>query len=108
MSVNRKKYFEEGDWVKGRTREGELIRGYVVQSNDIQEIIKVTVVECDNEKTVGRTIRLMDKSVEKLPVVKTENEEQIHQLIDLALLTKDEEWFVELATQLKETKEVYS
>jgi hypothetical protein len=95
---------EQGDWVKGKTREGELIRGYIETIDFFQGIVKVHVVESDNEKKIGKTIATLDKWVEKLPVSTAVNEEQIYQLIDLALLTKDEEWFQALNKQLDSMK----
>lgn len=48
--------FEIGDWVQGRSREAELIHGYVETVDSNQGIIKVFVVESDNEKTIGKSI----------------------------------------------------
>jgi uncharacterized protein YpiB (UPF0302 family) len=62
--------------------------------------VKVNVVACDNEKTIGKTIEILNKQVEKLPISVADNEEQILHLIDLALLIKDEQWFMELSAKL--------
>ncbi|WP_231101740.1 IDEAL domain-containing protein [Priestia megaterium] len=61
----------------------------------------INVVKSDDEKMVGTTIGMMDEKIEKLPLQKTAHEEQILSLIDLALLTKDEAWFIELTAELK-------
>nr|WP_274855712.1 IDEAL domain-containing protein [Bacillus methanolicus] len=91
---------ESGDWVKGKTRNGELIRGYIESVDYLQGIVKVHVIESDNKKTIGKTVGVLINWVEKLPVSTEINEEQILQLIDLALLTKDEQWFHDLSTKL--------
>ncbi|HWO96633.1 MAG TPA: IDEAL domain-containing protein [Bacillus sp. (in: firmicutes)] len=90
-----------GDWVKGKSREGELIHGYVEMIDSRQGAVKVNIVECDNEDMIGTTIWLLNNRVEKLPDVRTGSEEQILNLIDVALSTKDKQWFMELSEKLK-------
>ncbi|EIJ81370.1 hypothetical protein PB1_00455 [Bacillus methanolicus PB1] len=96
--------FESGDWVKGKTRNGELIRGYIESIDFLQGIVKVHVVESDNKKTIGKQVGVLINWIEKLPVSTEINEEQILQLIDLALLTKDEQWFNDLSVKLDSHK----
>lgn len=96
--------FESGDWVKGKTRNGELIRGYIESVDFLQGIAKVHVVESDNKKTIGKQVGVLLNWIEKLPVSTEINEEQILQLIDLALLTKDEQWFNDLSVKLDSHK----
>lgn len=91
---------ESGDWVKGKTRNGELIRGYIESVDFLQGIAKVHVIESDNNKSIGKTVGVLINWIEKLPVSTEINEEQILQLIDLALLTKDEQWFNALSSKL--------
>jgi predicted RNA-binding protein with RPS1 domain len=98
--------FEYGDWVQGRSRDGELIHGYVETIDSIQDIVKVNVVESDNEKAIGKSIWLLNKSAEKLPDLSVTNESQLLSLIDLALLSKDELWFMELSTKLAAIKKI--
>jgi hypothetical protein len=106
MTMTDKYRFKNGDWVQGRSREGELIHGFVEAVDSIQEIVKVNVVESDNEKTIGKSIWLLNKSAEKLPDLTVSNESQLLSLIDLALLSKDEQWFMELSMQLAAIKKV--
>ncbi|MFK9095062.1 IDEAL domain-containing protein [Bacillus salipaludis] len=96
--------FENGDWVQGRSRDGELIHGYVETVDSIQEIVKVKVIECDNDEAINKSIWLLNKRAEKLPDLPVSNESQLLSLIDLALLSKDEQWFMELSTQLADIK----
>jgi len=97
MTANKDPILKAGDWVKGKSIDGELLIGYI-ESLAIQGgALKVTVVTSDNEMTVGKTILMQSKDVKKLPESKVSNKEQIRFLIDLALSTGDEEWFIELS-----------
>ncbi|SFH20477.1 IDEAL domain-containing protein [Priestia megaterium] len=93
--------FKVGDWVKGKSRDGELIYGYIKTINPSKKAALINVVKSDDEKMVGTTIGMMDEKIEKLPLQKAAHEGQILSLIDLALLTKDKAWFVELTAELK-------
>jgi hypothetical protein len=93
-----------GDWVKGKTHDGELIQGYLEDVNNIQGFAKVKVIECDNKFRRGKTIEVLDNWIEKIPESSEITEEYINMLIDLALLTKDEEWFMDLSKIYKSFK----
>ncbi|MDQ0245555.1 hypothetical protein J2S09_003132 [Bacillus fengqiuensis] len=101
MAATGKVRLKAGDWIKGKSREGELIHGYIETIDSLQEAVKVNIVECDNENMIGTTIWLLNNRVEKLPFATTSNEEQILTLIDVALSTKDEQWFMELSEKLR-------
>jgi predicted RNA-binding protein with RPS1 domain len=90
----------------GEVQRWELIHGYVETIDSIQGIVKVNVVESDNEKAIGKSIWILNKSAEKLPDVTVSNESQLLSLIDLALLSKDEQWFMELSTKLAAIKKI--
>lgn len=96
--------FKNGDWVQGKSRDGELIHGFVENVSDNREIVKVNVVESDNEKAVGKSIWIPSKWTEKLPDLEVSNEAHLLALIDLALLSKDETWFMELSGKLESIK----
>ncbi|MFJ8069972.1 IDEAL domain-containing protein [Peribacillus sp. NPDC096447] len=96
--------FKNGDWVQGKSRDGELIHGFVENVSDNREIVKVNVVESDNEKAVGKSIWIPSKWTEKLPDLEISNETHLLALIDLALLSKDETWFMELSGKLESIK----
>ncbi|MBI0579570.1 IDEAL domain-containing protein [Neobacillus cucumis] len=102
MLSNKQAILKTGDWIKGKARDGELIIGYIESlSPEIpEEVVKVTVVTSDNYDMIGKTIPLLSKRVNKLPISKAINKEQIRFLIDLALSTGDEEWFLELSSKL--------
>ncbi|PLT34489.1 IDEAL domain-containing protein [Bacillus sp. V5-8f] len=104
MAMNGKNQFETSDWVMGRSREGELVTGYIVSVDSLQGLVKVFVIESDNETIVGKSISLASKSIQKLSVSQKVNEQQMLDLIDLALLTKDEPWFLQLTAKLNEIR----
>ncbi|GIN88779.1 hypothetical protein J6TS2_51650 [Heyndrickxia sporothermodurans] len=103
---NNNSVLKVGDWVRGKSKEGELIVGYIESLDTIGGVVKVTVVKCDNRDTISKTISILSKHVKKLPDSKVINKEQILFLIDMALLTGDEEWFMGLSSKLKSMKQL--
>jgi uncharacterized protein YpiB (UPF0302 family) len=89
-----------GDWVKGTSREGELIIGYIENLDFQGTTVRAKVVTSDNREIEGLSIPLLAKDVKKLPDARIANKQQIRFLIDLALSTGDEEWFQELTEKL--------
>ncbi|NQD64926.1 IDEAL domain-containing protein [Bacillus haikouensis] len=95
-----------GDWVKGISRDGELIIGYI-ENLDFQGMtVRAKVVTSDNRDIEGSSIPLLAKDVTKLPDARIANKEQIRFLIDLSLSTEDEEWFLELTEKLNAMREL--
>jgi uncharacterized protein YpiB (UPF0302 family) len=95
-----------GDWVKGTSRNGELIIGYIENLDHHRATVKAKVITSDNREIEGNTIPLLAKDVKKLPDFRIANKGQIQFLIDLALSTGDEEWFQELTSKLKSMREL--
>ncbi|MFT8364184.1 MAG: hypothetical protein ABF586_01635 [Sporolactobacillus sp.] len=91
--------WKKGDWVKGRTVNGELMHGYIVAFNDEDGTVNVHVVACDRESTVGRTIETLSYLIKPFSLLPFTNS-QLRNLTDLALITSDREWFMDLTTQL--------
>ncbi|MEH7547891.1 MULTISPECIES: IDEAL domain-containing protein [Bacillaceae] len=91
---------QTGDWIKGTLRDGELVMGFI-ESLDTSGIVKVTVVTSDNNEIIGKKVSMLSERVKRLPVSNVSNKAQIQFLIDLALSTGDEEWFLELSSKLK-------
>lgn len=108
MKLNNNSILKTGDWIKGRLMNGELVIGYIESIYIPDEIVRVNVISSDNNLTVGKTIQMLNKQVKKIPDSKVINKEQIRFLIDLALTTGDEEWFIELSSQLNSMKELVS
>ncbi|WP_349654846.1 IDEAL domain-containing protein [Mesobacillus sp. AQ2] len=99
-------FLKVGDWIKGKSRDGELIIGYVESLDVLDEKINATITSSDDEALVGKTIPMPTNGVKKLPEPQVKNKEQIQYLIDLALATGDQEWFMELSEQLKVMREL--
>ncbi|UVI31547.1 IDEAL domain-containing protein [Paenibacillus spongiae] len=88
---------EISDWVQGKTRDGQLIRGFIESVDSLQAIVKVYVVQSDNEDAIGTRVSVREQWLKKLPELAMEDAPSIQNLIDLALSTKDEAWFMELS-----------
>ncbi|MFX3634358.1 MAG: hypothetical protein ACE3L7_23730 [Candidatus Pristimantibacillus sp.] len=92
--------FEISDWVQGKAQNGELIQGYIETIDMMQGIIRVHVVKSDNESIMGRLVAVREQWLKKMPERLPDDSAQIHNLIDMALSTWDEPWFMELTEQL--------
>ncbi|MBM7657652.1 hypothetical protein [Sporolactobacillus spathodeae] len=99
MMMQQQSKWKKGDWVKGRTVNGELMHGYVMEYNDEDGTVKVHVVACDRESTVGRTIETLSYLLKPFPTLPLTNV-QLRSMTDLALITADRDWFMELTAQL--------
>lgn len=99
--MNRFKQLAVGDWVRGKTQNGELIIGFVEATDAEKGSIHVYVVHCDHEKAVGKVAVVHDSWVEPMGDSEVASEEQVRDLIDLALATRDRAWFMELVAQEK-------
>ncbi|MGG1658201.1 IDEAL domain-containing protein [Brevibacillus sp. NRS-1366] len=97
--MNHGELVEIGDWVTGKTKNGELIHGFVESTDSLRGTVKVYVVDSDNDIAVGKSIVTVKQWIDVLPVSTFEDEEHMSDLIDLALVTKDKEWFRELTAK---------
>lgn len=104
MTMTDNYRFENGDWIQGISRDGELIHGYVETVDTTKGMLQINVVDSDNKKAIGKSIWIANKRAEKLPETTGRNESELLALIDLALLFKDEQWFRELSAKLVSTK----
>jgi hypothetical protein len=91
---------EISDWVQAKTKNGELIHGFV-DSLDVQAgMATVFAVKSDNSESIGRLVSVREGWLRKLPTHSFEDAESIESLIDIALAAKDEQWFNELSLKL--------
>ncbi|GGD48432.1 IDEAL domain-containing protein [Paenibacillus nasutitermitis] len=93
--------FEISDWVQANTSNGELIHGYIESMDGEQGIAKLMVIKSDNEEIVGKMITVREHGLKRLPAASFDDVGHILNLIDLALSTHDEAWFMELTEKLK-------
>lgn len=63
MMSSQNAILKAGDWVKGKSREGELIIGYI--ENLEEGIIKTKVISSDNKTIEGKIIPPQSKQVKK-------------------------------------------
>ncbi|KKK38628.1 group-specific protein [Mesobacillus campisalis] len=103
---NHNPFLKIGDWVKGESRDGQLIIGYIENLNHIEDLVSIKIVTSDKEETIGKTVQMLTHQVKSLPAATVNNKEQIRALIDLALSTGDEEWFLELTAKLKSMEQL--
>lgn len=103
---NQPSILKTGDWVKGKLLSGELVIGYIENLDIESQTIKAKVVTSDNKTIEGKSIPMLNRQVKKIPDTHIKNKEQIQFLIDLALETGDEEWFIELTTKLNAMREL--
>lgn len=96
---------EISDWVQAKTKDGELIHGFVDAVDESQRMANVIVVRSDNEDSVGKPIAVREHWLRKLPDYVMEDAGSIQSLIDIALLTKDEQWFKELTDKLQSVQQ---
>jgi enoyl reductase-like protein len=88
-----------GDWVSGTTVDDERIRGFVESVSKEQGSVLVRVTESDREEIIGRVAESLIAKVELLDVEAWTDEQTFHDLIDMALATKDEQWFMDLTSE---------
>ncbi|MBP3950966.1 IDEAL domain-containing protein [Bacillus suaedae] len=89
-----------GDWVKGKTLIGELVHGYIESYEQYSSIVKIMVTSSDNEELIGKVIRVDEKNIRKVPRKQKWSEGELLNLIDLALSTREEKWFITLSNEL--------
>lgn len=65
MMSNHNAILKTGDWVKGKSREGELIIGYI--ENLEEGIIKTKVISSDNKTIEGKIIPCRANRLRKCP-----------------------------------------
>jgi uncharacterized protein YpiB (UPF0302 family) len=106
MLLNNIMTLNISDWVTGKSRNGELIIGFIDRIDSENGIVKVTVATSDNDETIAKTIPIQTKFVEKLPMSSSASEEELQFLIDLALLTEDEDWFIDLSSRLNSIRQL--
>ena len=102
MMNNDKAILKNNDWVKGISRNGEMIIGFVDSMSLEQKAVHVLVAESDNEALIGKTIPMHFTQLEVIPMAETKYAGELEFLIDLALATDDKEWFEELSAELNE------
>lgn len=89
------------DWVKGKTKDGELIQGFIQSIDAVQGFATVYVVHSDNEDVKGKIVAVREHWLKKMQDLTLDDAQLVQNLIDMALATWDEAWFMELTETLK-------
>ncbi|GAB7057848.1 MULTISPECIES: hypothetical protein [Paenibacillus] len=89
----------EGDWVSGTTLEDERFIGYV-ESVEGNGLVKVRITQCDRPEIIGDWAEAKLSKVAKMSEYEPSGEAALRSLIEIALMTRDREWFAELSGKL--------
>ncbi|SHE78699.1 IDEAL domain-containing protein [Seinonella peptonophila] len=92
--------FQVGEWVSGTSMEDERIRGYIEEIEASIDQATIRVIESDRQEAVGEIVRSRLRQLKKLPVESAQSVGELMDLIDLALATRDKEWFDDLSLRL--------
>lgn len=98
-------FLQIGDWVSGTSIEDERIFGYIEEIHEDAGLVAVRVMKSDRPEAVGQKLRSRKQRVKKLPVRTPTEKGELKSLIDLALATRDQAWFAELAKKLHQTQQ---
>ncbi|WP_257351217.1 hypothetical protein [Pseudalkalibacillus decolorationis] len=96
--------FQTGEWVKGKTINDEMIQGYIHSIHPQNGTIQLYVTISDHKEIIGKMIETFVHRIEPLPKSIDDQEGYLANLIDIALLTKDREWFMEVWSKLNNLK----
>jgi|SRR5699024_3486671 len=105
MEEKNRNKFEIGDWVRLQSNKGEHIHGYVEKRPENKDVVQLRVIASDNEWLSGHSIQVKTNKIEKDHDFLEHSIGELEQLIDLALLTKDEAWFDSLVLKYKALKD---
>jgi hypothetical protein len=101
MSNIKRDKVNVGDWVRGFAKNGALIQGYLENIDPLDPLFKIRVIESDDKDLIGYSLNMDDSLIEKMQDNKSVTETQLQYLIDIALQTKDKQWFFKLTSALK-------
>ncbi|MDP5276482.1 hypothetical protein [Chengkuizengella axinellae] len=98
--------FNVGDWVKGKSKEDEFFIGYIEQINESS--VHVYIIQSDHSFIKNRTVKIASNKIEVMEQTDLYFEGSLLNLIDIALLEKNEEDFIKYSSQLKELKMIHN
>lgn len=99
MTTTNHTAIQVGDWISGTSQEDEKFIGYV-DSRTEDNIVKIWVSQSDHDNIVGEFVQTKLSKIKKLPENPSLTTDELNSLMDLALLTKDKEWFQDLVSEL--------
>jgi hypothetical protein len=97
--------FNVSDWVQGKTKDGELIHGFVETIDILQGFVTVNVVKSDNIEVIGKIVAVRSSWLKTISDIAVNDAAVYQNSIDLALDTWDEAWFMELTNARKASED---
>ncbi|OMF19292.1 hypothetical protein BK133_29870 [Paenibacillus sp. FSL H8-0548] len=97
--------FNISDWVQGKTKDGELIHGFVETIDILQGFVTVNVVKSDNVEVIGKIVAVRSSWLKTVSDIAIDDAYVYQNSIDLALDTWDEAWFMELTSARKASED---
>ncbi|MFB1049424.1 IDEAL domain-containing protein [Paraliobacillus sp. JSM ZJ581] len=104
MRINKDSTIQIGDWVRAKSSKGILMHGFVEKTEFNHNVVQIHVVACDNKMLTGQSIQINPSKVNRLTSDFAKTENQLYILINMALETRDEDWFHELVSQWNKIK----
>ncbi|MFC5650294.1 IDEAL domain-containing protein [Paenibacillus solisilvae] len=98
MAATNHTSIQVGDWISGTSQLDEKFIGYV-DSLAEDNMVKVWVTQSDHDNIVGEYVQTKLPKLRKLAEDNPFNQDELVSLIDLALMTKDKDWFQDLVSQ---------
>jgi hypothetical protein len=94
-----------GMWVKGRTDNDELFQGYIESLDPKTQSVIVRVIHSDHARLAGQVVQTPAGRVQAVEESPLDAEGHLLNFIDIALTTRDKQWFMELTSILKELRQ---
>ncbi|MCR8636418.1 MULTISPECIES: hypothetical protein [Paenibacillus] len=104
MAWAKQQTVQVGDWVSGTSLLDERFIGYLESINGNGKVM-VYVTQSDHDEAVGEWIEGTLSKLEKLDDYVPNEVNDLQSLMDLALMTRDQAWFNELAAALRIAQE---
>lgn len=92
-----------GDWVSGTSIKDERFLGYVEEIKN--NMFLVRVIDSDHQAAIGTVVKSQMKHVKKMSVNPIQTTAHLLNMIDLALSTRDQKWFIDLTNQLNKLQQ---
>ncbi|WLD92542.1 hypothetical protein [Alkalihalobacillus sp. AL-G] len=104
MSNLKLPIIQTGDWIKGKSINDEMIQGYIHSIHPDNGTVNIYVTISDHTQIIGKNIEIFIHRIEPLTKTIDDKDAYLENLIDVALLTKDREWFMEVWDRLDELR----
>ncbi|NOU98369.1 hypothetical protein GC093_34885 [Paenibacillus sp. LMG 31456] len=104
MAWAKQQTVQVGDWVSGTSLLDEKFIGYLEAITGNGKVM-VYVTQSDHDEAVGEWVEATLSKLEKLDDYVPNEVNDLQSLMDLALMTRDQAWFNELAAALRIAQE---